>query len=132
MFHKVLEDFEEPKVIWNKKTRQELKEVLEEELTIMGKEPWDFDNFSVIYHSPKDFFVIPYYLNLLEAHMKKSKDYKIEEPLLFVRNLYDALVVEESDDKIELILRTMKNVINKHIELFQKFEYMPYLVFYFF
>eukprot|EP01080_Neovahlkampfia_damariscottae_P007646 gene7646-11968_t len=131
MFTKVMEDFEEPKVIWDKKTRNELKQVLEEEISILetqiDRNDWDYENFSVVYKSPKDFFVIPYYLNLLEETIKKSKDFKIDDPVTFVRNLYDSLVVSKQDE-IEIILRTMKNVINRYLDSFQKFEHMHYLV----
>lgn len=135
MFQNLLKDFNDCTLIWNQETRNELKEILEHELDIIYHDvpieeiiPWEYENFSVFYKSPKDLQVGIYYIGLLNEELKKNKEFQVEDPDFFVKQLYDSLMIQDDHEIILKILTTMYLVITKNIDLFKKFEHMNPLI----
>ncbi|KAI5693331.1 hypothetical protein M8J75_013933 [Diaphorina citri] len=111
-----------PSLIWNHKTREELREALEKELRAfyadrdnMGAAviSWNHHEFEVVYSSLQDELCIDgYYLRILLE--SSSQDLGIRSPLTFFNNLYHRFLLTQRIDMKCQCLQAMSIVYNQY------------------
>lgn len=114
-----------PSLIWNHKTREELREGLEKELRAFYSDrenlgntliSWNHHEFTVTYASLQDEMCIDgYYLRILLE--SSSQDLGIKSPLTFFNNLYHRFLLTQRTDMKCQCLQAMSIVYNQYSEV---------------
>ncbi|XP_075217212.1 receptor mediated endocytosis 8 isoform X2 [Lycorma delicatula] len=119
-YHKFYQDHSRPNLIWNHKTREELREALENEVRLFNSDrelqdnliAWNHNEFEVHYRSlSEEVFVDGYYLRLLLD--EKSTDCEIKNVNVFFNNLYHRFLLTRAEMKCKC-LRAMTVVYAKY------------------
>mmetsp|Transcript_6805 Transcript_6805/g.25418 ORF Transcript_6805/g.25418 Transcript_6805/m.25418 type:complete len:1908 (-) Transcript_6805:57-5780(-) len=150
MFHNMGKNYKTPSLIWNFKTRAELREKIQMEIdSILSlrrkqlEQPWVPTDFFIEYESlEKHLKVGNYYLTELMKVMKQNvsgrrgkgkhssddDNFTLHDPVKFVDQLYDASVIESHPINKKLIFTAMRTVISQYLTKFHDFRHIPYLV----
>lgn len=138
MFTQMEQDWAVPTLIWNNETRLELKEKLAAEIAeiqrlsalLKNRVEWDAEDFHIHYSClDKELKAGPYYVHLLVQELDKNHDFKVYDPVPFMKDLYNCSVIEDNNERKRMILLAMRKVFARYSSEFNgEFEHLPYLV----
>ena len=141
-YHMFNQDHAQPNLIWNFKTRQELKDALEAEIQsfVQDRElsqgslmSWNYNEFEVAYNSLTDEIKIgDYFLRLLLEEDQASGGSDAESPINksgeFFNDLYHRFLLTPKTEMKCLCLRAMTIVYGRHYEEIGAFNDTRYIV----
>ena len=136
-YYQLMEDHQKASLIWNHKTREELKDSLENELRAFTIDKdlvggtdvtsWNFIEFEVRYECLADEIKIgDYYLRLLLDEGTTTA--KIHNPLQFFNDIYHRFLLTQKPTMRGMCLQAMSIVYEKYFEEIGPFNDVKFLV----
>ena len=140
-YHMFNQDHAQPNLIWNFKTRQELKDALEAEIQsfVQDRElsqgslmSWNYNEFEVAYNSLTDEIKIGDYFLRLLLEEDQANNMDMESPINksgeFFNDLYHRFLLTPKTEMKCLCLRAMTIVYGRHYEEIGVFNDTKYIV----
>lgn len=137
-YYKFNQDHAKPNLIWNYKTREELREALENEIRAFQVDKdlgnniiisWNYEEFEVIYNSLADEIKIgDYYLRLLLEENETDENSYIQRSYEFFNDLYHRFLLATKANMRCLCLQAMAIVYGRHHKEIGAFNDIKYIV----
>uniref|UniRef100_A0A146KY70 DnaJ subfamily C member 13 n=1 Tax=Lygus hesperus TaxID=30085 RepID=A0A146KY70_LYGHE len=136
-FYKFNQDHFLPNLIWNHKTRDELKTALDKEIKSFDANreissnsiiAWNYAEFEVNYPSLKDQLCIDgYYIKIL-LDRREAPESLVKTSLVFFNNLYHRFLLPTTSDMKCMCLQALAFVYEKYYEVIGYFSDTKYIV----